>query len=98
MDFLAPEAEPLVPRDRWYTAGKIVSAALAARREGRVAFWKKRAFPLPTPVAREDARDLPLRGYLPRDKDDERRRRYQREREETKKRERESSGDLDGQR
>lgn len=49
-------------------AGKIISAAFAPRREGRVAFRKKRAFPLlpaseiPT---REDV-DLPLRGYLPR--------------------------------
>lgn len=72
-------------------AGKIISAAFAPRREGRVAFWKKRAFPLLPGRAgdtRERRRDLPLRGYLPRDKDDERRRRCQGARGDGKREER----------
>lgn len=57
-DFLAPDTETVGSSRPLERAGKIVSAAFAPRRERRVAFWKKRAFPLLPALeipAREDA-------------------------------------------
>jgi len=65
----------LAPRVRWNAPEKSYPPrSRRGAKEGRVAFWKKRAFLLLPPAARkiparEETPCLPLRGYLSRDKD-----------------------------